>query len=274
MSLMQDQPTAKARGRKREKATHEFLNAHAERTFEMIPLEKLVIPTDEYQRDESDGKLAKDIALHLDMVAFGALTVVRDSSGNNKVADGGTRLSALRLRGDVESAPCIVYTGLTDKEAAKTFLRINMMRRRLQTAQLQKSELYAGQELAVLTEKLLAAMADARIGFDSLTMLRHALRSERSATLAIVQLAPEFAADKHMTGRVFKGLVTLEAMMNKKGNTLTRRVRKLRDEFGRLDTAVCATIQDRGRGKSGDKTTCATAIANLLKIRAIEWKLQ
>ena len=145
-------------------------------------LENLRIPNEsnEYQRDESEGRIAKEIAMHFDDVAFGAITVIRRDDNSMVVADGGTRLSAARIRGDITHVNCMVYTGLTDKQEADTFLRINMNRRRLRTEQQQKSEFYAGHKLAVVVDGILNWFLTERVGFDSLKVLRSCLRGTSS----------------------------------------------------------------------------------------------
>jgi hypothetical protein len=244
----------------------EQLNVHARRRFELVPKETLIIPTDLYQRDNVDSKIAKDIALYYDAVAFGVLTVIRRQNGEMHVADGGTRLSAAMMRVDISTVPCIVFEGLADKEAAQTFLRINLTRRKLNTHEQQHGEFYAGKELAIMADRTIRDFASNRIGFDSLNVLRSGLRQHHAETLTIIKIILSIAADKYLTARVFKGLIWLETELQKHDMTIDKRnlIRKLREDFGQLDTYISGAIPQRS---GGDKKICGQAIARRLHVK-------
>jgi hypothetical protein len=265
MTLLPPEEPAPRR-RRRQFVLLEQLLPHVTKQYGDIDKNKLIVPIDSYQRDESEGKIAREIALHFDPVAFGVLTVIKDIDGILKIADGGTRHAAAMMRTDITDLPCMVYTGMTEEEAAKTFLRINMNRRRLQIDQQQKSELIAREELALAAEKTLQSFRNNRIGFDSLSALRSSLKSTPDATQTIIEMTPKFAIDKHLTSRVFKGLVWLESELRKQEETLNKKstIRKLQDRFGMLDAFIGGAIPSR---TPGDKKTCGSAIARALKIR-------
>jgi hypothetical protein len=258
--------TGKSRRRKRLEPPPEQINAEVERHFEMIDKSKLVVPVELYQRDESGGVIAREIATHFDWVAFGALTVIRTDTGINHVTDGGTRLAGANMRPDFTELPCIVFTGLSEEEEAKVFLRINDNRRKLRVDQLQKSELFAGMPVAIAADKAVNWFLEHGVSFDATAVLRSGMKKAPAATKKVVEIVPLFAADKHLTARVFKGLLWLETELNKFDLTLARKptLKKLRTEFNLLDTYVAGAIPPR---TPGDKSVCGRAIARKLRIR-------
>lgn len=254
--------------KQKENTVFEMLNAHADAHFRLVPKEQLKIPTLEYQRDESDGRIARDIAMHFCKVSFGCLTVIEQKDGTMFVADGGTRLSAALMRKDIKEVPCFVFTGLTRKQEADVFMRINQNRRKLQTEQLQHAEVFAGHALALKTEEILNRLAESRIAFDSLLTIRRYVKAAPAALETVIHILCEedVATDKHLNVRVMKGLVRLETMLSKNKETLYEEatIRKLKKKFGLLDTAVNAMVQPR---MSGDTGQFARAIARTLSIR-------
>jgi hypothetical protein len=166
------------------------------REFRLINKKNLTIPVELYQRDESDGKVAREIALHFDQVAFGALTVIERADGTLHIADGGTRWNAAMHRADIGNVPCMVFSDLSDKEACDTFLRINLNRRKLTTPQQQHGELFAGHDLAIRADAAEKLFAQYGIGFDSLNHLRACLRSQGKAADTLIKIMPEFATQR------------------------------------------------------------------------------
>jgi hypothetical protein len=256
------------RPRKKEKETaFEILNLHAKREFREVSIDRLIIPIEDYQRDEAEGRIAADIAMHFDCVAFGCLLVIARSNGQLMVADGGTRLSGVRQRKDIKTVPCLVFSGLTDKQEADVFLRINQNRRRLRIDQQHHAELFSDHTLAVQAQMLIDELRCANIGFDSLATMRAAVRSQPGAAAAVVHILTTAARDKHVTARVMKGLVSLEAHLVKEGRTLfiKRTMAKVMTEFGKFDAVLNALVEPR---KRGDPKTFARAIARTLHIKS------
>lgn len=244
---------------------------HATFAFKLIPKKALTVPVDEYQRDESAGLIAKDIALHYNRVAFGALTVIERHNGGGPlllVADGGTRLAAALLRDDVNELPCLVFSGLTKEEEADVFLAINQNRRKLRVEQLQHSEVFAGRPHALRVDEIMQALKDDRIDFSALAALRSCVKRFPGDTTTIVKLLRLCAVDKHVGVRVFKGLVYLESQMQKHERTLFERTRiaKLKNKFGVLDTTVNAALGSQNI-RSSDPLICARAIAAAIGIK-------
>lgn len=259
-----------APGRKRRKnkpdRSLEMFNEHAKRTFCELKKDQPMVPFEEYQRDESQGRIAAEIALHFDWVAFGALTVIHRADGQFVVADGGTRLAGARQRNDVMNIPCMVYSGLSAEEEADIFLRINNVRRRLRTEQLHKAELFTHAELAVLTQNHLDYLQQHRVGFDSMRTMRSCCKTSAEAAARVTTILSDVAKDKHLTARVMKGLFRLELMLNKDDRTLNRRatINRMREEFHSFDAVVNAMVKPRSLGNTTDM---ARALARTLRIK-------
>lgn len=246
------------------KIAFELINADVEFRFLEVDKQLLSVPTELYQRDESGGKVAKEIAMHFDWVAFGVLIVVERADGSLHIVDGGTRWAASKLRTDITLLPCRICR-LSDDEAAKTFLRINMNRRKLRTHQQQHAEVFAHEELALVAENIMTRFAQHHIGFDALTVLRSGLKSNHAATTTVARIVLNFASDKHLTARVFKALIWVEHELRKHQMTLESRanLRKLHANFGGLDAFIAGSIPQRA---TGDKKTCGLALARKCRI--------
>ena len=126
-----------------------MFNTHATREFREIAKEKLIIPIADYQRDESERKIASEIARHFEQVAFGVLLVIRRENGDLVVADGGTRLSAAFQRADIDTVPCILFSGLTDKVGGGRFSARQCQSSQTKTEQQHHAELFSEHDLAV-----------------------------------------------------------------------------------------------------------------------------
>jgi hypothetical protein len=171
-------------------------------------------------------------------------------------------------REDIGNVPCLVFTGLSDKEAAETFLRINMTRRALNTSQLQHGELFAEKDLAVRANNAEQFFLRNSIGFESLTALRSCLRSQPRASNTVIELLPGFAVDRQVTGRVFKALVKLEELLTKTRTSLaeSKNLKKLQKGFGNLDRVLCAVLPSKGPGRNKTPENAMT-VARSLGIR-------
>jgi hypothetical protein len=245
---------------------------HVTQAFRHIDKNKLRVPVEEYQRDEAHGLIAKEIAIHFNIVAFGALTVIERSNGAGSeylVADGGTRLAGAMMREDIVMVPCMVYSGLTREEEADVFLAINQTRKRLGVEQLQHAQEFAGDELALRVAEILASLKVHRVDFNGLGALRRCVRGQPKATDTVIALLYKCAPDLHVGVRVFKGLVYLEQAMNtKRGSSLNERTRltKLKTKFGQLDAAVNAAFKTTNI-RTSDPVMCARAIAGVLGVQ-------
>lgn len=255
------------RRRKKKVAVFELLNEHAKREFMEIDKQKLKIPVSEYQRDESQGRIANEIAMHFDSVAFGVLLVIRRANGDFVVADGGTRLSAARKRRDLNLLPCIVFSGLTDKEEGDVFLRVNCNRRRLQTEQQHHAELYSDHDLARRSQELIDKLDRGGIGFDSLGTMRGCVKTGSTQITTVVDILIQIVRGHHLSARVLKGLFRLEIMLNKDGDkTLDKRstIARMQAEFPHFDAVVNAVVRPRSGGSTVEM---AAALAKQLRIK-------
>lgn len=267
MTLLEnlDNNTRKRRAKK-PPPVFEMFNTHASREFREIAKQDLIVPIGDYQRDESEGKISSEIARHFDKVAFGVLLVIHRPNGDLVVADGGTRLSAAVQRADIDRVPCIVFSGLTDKEEADVFLRVNANRRRLQTDQQHHAELFSEHDLAVCSQNLIDRMRDRRVGFDSLSTIRSCVKRNRPAIDTVVNVLIQVAPDKYVTSRVMKALFRLEIVLEDDDRTLNKgtTISRMMTEFGQLDAIVLALAPPR---QQGDTLKMAEAIARRLHIK-------
>ena len=269
---LQQQQTKGRRSKKAVAPVPVLVLEHVTHTFCHVAKDKLIVPIDEYQRDEAQGLIAKEIAIHFNIVAFGVLTVIERSNGAAPellVADGGTRLAGARMRDDIIMVPCMVYSGLTREQEADVFLSINQTRKRLGVEQLQHAQEFAGDELALRVADILSTLRQHRVDFSGLGALRRCVRSQPKATDTVIQLLHKCAPDLHVGVRVFKGLVYLEHAMNQKsGSSLNERTRltKLKVKFGQLDAAVNAAFKTTNI-RTSDPVMCARAIAGVLGVR-------
>jgi hypothetical protein len=254
------------RGRGKKVTVFESLNSHAKRKFREIDKSVLIIPINEYQRDESGGRVAAEIAMHFDVVAFGVLLVIERADSTMVVADGGTRLSGARKRADISTVPCIVFSGLTAKEEGDVFLRVNCNRRKLQTEQQHHAELFSDHDLAVRTQTLLELLGKARVGFDSLSTMRSGVKANHSAIATVVDILMQAAEGRHVTARVMKALFRLETLLAKQNRTLATRplIKRISAQFGTFDAVLNSMVAPRQRGSSKDM---ARALARNLRIK-------
>jgi hypothetical protein len=264
MTLQEHTPSAKRRQKK--EAVFELLNSHAKREFRMVGKHELIVPINDYQRDESEGRIATEIAMHFDVVAFCVLLVIERANGELIVADGGTRLAGAKRRSDVPTVPCLVFSGLTDKQEADVFLRVNNNRRKLQTEQLHHAELFSEHELAMRSQDLLDRLQARRIGFDSLRTMRSCVKTNNTAIGTLIEILISIANDKYVTARVMKGLFRLEVVLNKRHMTLNRRniIARMQREFGSFDAVVNAVVKPQSLGSTMDM---ARALARTLRIK-------
>jgi hypothetical protein len=266
MSL-QENISSPRRGRRQKKVpVFESLNEHATRDFRLIDKNALTVPVLDYQRNESEGRIAAEIAMHFDIVSFGALLVIERADGSLVVADGGTRLAGACQRNDIVEVPCVVFAGLTAKEEGDVFLRVNCNRRKLQTDQQHHAELYSDHDLAKHAQRLLDHLAHYRVGFDSLSTMRYCVRTNLEVSQTVVGLLVTVGIDKHVSARVMKAMFRLETVLNKNDRTLNRRpiVNRMQGVFHSFEHVVNSQVGPRQGGNTVDM---ARALARTLKIK-------
>lgn len=97
-------------------------------THRVIPIDKLFVDY-EVQRQPPSKKLVKEIADNLDLSAIGVLHVSERDDGTFHVMDGQRRMMALRMCGmDAYRANCLVYSGMSKRQEAAQFRRLNNQR--------------------------------------------------------------------------------------------------------------------------------------------------
>jgi len=99
-----------------------------------------------YQRGEVSAANTKWLADNLDWKEFGTLLVMQRANGKCFVVDGRQRLTAIRLRGDIERVPCIVSPSSGVAEEAARFLDVNVKRKNVSALERFKSAVTARME--------------------------------------------------------------------------------------------------------------------------------
>ena len=187
-----------------------------------IAVKDLVIPDhgeQGYQREAVTGHASR-IAADFNWRLFGVLDVVKrlDLAGRLEVADGGNRLRAAKMRGDVSEVPCIVHTANTNAEAATIFTGININRRAISFAPLHKAMLLAQDHTHQLAQQAWDLLNKHGKIFEPMKPLLKFCRKEdeREAMLRIIPVMQELAMEfpkTRITSDFFKGLITLEIQL-------------------------------------------------------------
>lgn len=139
------------------KTESNLMECHGE--YNEINKHLLVIPTDEYQRNQNLGAVhkgqnhgtkssPKQIAQNFRWESFGCLSVSRRTDGKYAVVDGGNRLRAALLREDIQCVPCLVFP-MEIKDEIITFEHINENRSAINTYDRVKKDIFAGKPLHV-----------------------------------------------------------------------------------------------------------------------------
>jgi hypothetical protein len=127
-------------------------------TLEWIAVERLAID-ESYQR-ATDGphsrKLIGRISQCWNWHLCQPLVLSRRLDGSLFVIDGQHRLSAAIVRGDIPHLPCVVVSGQSGEDEARTFVQLNTQRQRLSQSDIFNGLLAAGDEVAKRAACLLA----------------------------------------------------------------------------------------------------------------------
>lgn len=110
-----------------------------------VPIDKIRIP--EYQRDISDA-WAKQLAAEWTSRLFRYPAVVARDDGWFDCIDGQHEIAAAAARGHTH-IPCLVYSGISEAEAAATFSDLNTQRRKPEAYDTWKADYIAGRHWAV-----------------------------------------------------------------------------------------------------------------------------
>jgi hypothetical protein len=210
-------------------------------TLAWLAVKDLVIPDsgkEGYQREAVAGH-ASYIAANFDWRLFGVIDIVKrvDLGGRLEVSDGGNRLRAARVRGDVAEVPCIIHIANTIEEAAAIFTGINVHRRAIAFAPLHKAMLLAQDRTHQLAQQAWDQLNLNGKIFEPMKPLVKFCRktNEHEAVLRVIPVLRElaFASPKErISADFFKGLITLEIQLAPHGISVAdpkyvRRMKKL-----------------------------------------------
>jgi hypothetical protein len=224
---------------KKSRIKFEVLDDTRKGTLLYIAVEDLVVPDQGelgYQRQAIAGHAAY-IAANFDWRLFGAIIVVRrlDLDGRLEVPDGGNRLHAVRMRGDIASVPCIVHVTNTVEEAAAIFTGINVYRRSIAFPSLHKAMLLAQDRTHQLAQEALDQLnLNGNIFKSAKSILKFCRKSNKhEAMFRVIPTLRELAftfPKERISVDFFKGLVTLEIKLAPQGLSVCepRYVRKMK----------------------------------------------
>jgi|SRR5215472_6330538 len=239
--------------------------------FRWISKTKLVVPTEDYQRDQSDSKLAVEVAAGWNWIAFGALTVSERPDGTLVVMEGGTRLVAARKRKDVDLLPCMVHRPGSPQKEAEGFRIINMCRNRLKVQELHHTELFEGRDLALDSQDWMDQLADGGVAFNALAEIRRQFKNPRRRALAwkVLPVLIEVGTGCVLSRKVLMGLMAVEAELYRRDKSVTQKpyLTKLREKGLRgLDSAIEAHVPPKTGG--GTARLFFEAVRNALRVEA------
>lgn len=115
--------------------------------FDVVRFDEMFVDH-EYQRPLT--KLSKTIAAYFDPALVGTLIVNQRNPNKPKFAviDGQTRMVGMSERG-MEAAPCVVFTGLTKRQEAALFAKLQTQRRNITTYERFRASLAAKDKTAL-----------------------------------------------------------------------------------------------------------------------------
>jgi hypothetical protein len=112
---------------------------------QFLPLDRLVVDHEHYQRDEH-AKQVLEMAQAFDVSSFGLVIVSQRGDGSYAVIDGQRRCGSLRLIG-VRFAPCLVVETPALRDEARAFLGLNVHRSRVAKYETFQAQLTSGSSL-------------------------------------------------------------------------------------------------------------------------------
>lgn len=122
--------------------------------FRKLPVGTLTID-ERYQRELNPARVLKIVAAY-NPQQLSVLEVSSRGDDTYVVFDGQHRLEALREMG-ADSAPCLVHSGLTAKEEAELFARLQLDRRGLSALERFRAQVFAGDEQAIRVQDITTA---------------------------------------------------------------------------------------------------------------------
>jgi len=173
----------------------------------------------DYQRHINDAKI-RAIARDWSWLALGVI-IIADRGGILYAIDGMHRVSAAKLRSDIDDLPCIVFASSGKQEEAQAFIRANTNRKAVTTAQSHRAKVVAGDEVAVFVQSLIdsaglrinAAGATAG-GIKCMGVMHRLAKTKRDALLRAWPLICEVSEGHPVNERILDGLVYLAENAN------------------------------------------------------------
>lgn len=228
-----EEPDKRGTGKRRQPAFDPIDNSHKGKLL-WLPVSKLNIPVEGelgYQREEIPGHASK-IATQFDWWFFQVVVVVQrnDLGGRLEVAEGGHRVRAARLRGDVLELPAIVHAVEAAAEAATIFTTINEQRRAVKFEAAHKAGVIAEDPTHLRVQEAFAAINSTASLFRSkkslVTYCRktsdHKVLQEMIPLFREIGYLPTNRKSPPVGSFLFKGLMHLELAFRKEvGGSLT-----------------------------------------------------
>jgi len=227
------QVVVRAGGKKRQPAFDPVDDSHKGKLL-WLPISKLSIPVEGelgYQREEIPGHASK-IAAEFDWWFFQVLVAVQrnDLGGRLEVAEGGHRVRAARLRGDIPEVPVIVHVVGSAAEAATTFTKINAARRAMAFEAAHKAGVIGEEPTHLRVKEVFSAInSTARLFIAKKQLVMYCRKA--SDYKVLTEMIPLFREIGYLPSKrrsapissfLLKGLVHLELAYRKKtGHSLT-----------------------------------------------------
>lgn len=241
------------------------------RTADSRPAAKLLVVDElrvfpEVQRRPPTRKLVKEIADKLDISALGTIHVSQRADGSLSVIDGQRRILALKMRGmGSHKANCLLYTGLTVKQEAALFRKLNHSRLVGAFDDFEKGAFHGDERDAGITRVMAKQQwtvgAVPKPGTAScVTSLRKVWDLDKTGQLlakTIATLSEAFGRDKHtMASSLVSGT---GKFLSKNGVDQSQLVEKLRAKFA-SPVSVITTARSRMDSEGGSLAQNVAAV--------------
>lgn len=175
-----------------------------------------IVFDDRYQREIAKAKVVA-IARDWSWLALGVITVA-ERDGELYAVDGMHRVSAARLRSDIQELPCVVFQSDGMQSEAQGFIRANTNRKPITTAQSHRARVVAGDETAVFVQSIIEKAGLVVSGNNTgpgrvkcMGLMHKLARSNRDALLRVWPLICEVSEGHPINEKIVDGLVYLVA---------------------------------------------------------------
>lgn len=182
--------------------------------FEQVPLDLLTVDLS-YQRDSTKRVLVRKLARDWLWLCCGAL-IVADRGDEYRVIDGGGRTEAARLRGDIQSLPCMIYEVSSIAKEADAFIQIQQNRTSVKPSDRFKAELVKGNPVAKEVDRLVkdaGRYVSPASGVNSVACIESLMslvRQDASTVWEIWPLMKTICRNEQMPKRLLEGLFYMQ----------------------------------------------------------------